>query len=55
MTRKIKIQKKRYKDLKFKHVKEMNEVFKRKSGPHVKTKSRTKERQQWQKEWRDEI
>ena len=32
-------------------MKEMSEVFKRKSGAHVKRKSRVRERQEWVKEW----
>ena len=37
-----------------KTLKEMAEVFKHKSGAHVKRKSRVRERQEWRKEWAKE-
>lgn len=37
-----------------KTTKEMWEVFKRKSGPQIRPKSRTAEKMQWLKEWEEE-
>lgn len=42
------------KEIKIKFTKEMGEIFKRKSGPQIRPISRTKEREQWIKEWREE-
>lgn len=43
---------KTYKNLP-KATKEMWEVFKRKSGPQIRPTSRSKEREQWMKEWEE--
>ena len=37
-----------------KKMKEMAEVFKRKSGPHIRPFSRIREEQEWKREWERE-